>query len=156
MQSSNAIRRAAVGNTVRAASRQVWLAGLGAAAVTRDWAGKEAGAVFRTLVREGTVVESRAMRLVGDRLDTSVTRAGALLRQARSGLEHAVKGYAGSAVALVERTLPRGLPKVALPRTDAATTGVAKRAKASKTQRATRGKRVKQLARRSATRATKR
>ena len=53
-----------VGDTVFAASRQVWLAGLGAAVVTRDWAEKEAAGVFRTLVTEGAAVESRAIRLV--------------------------------------------------------------------------------------------
>ena len=37
-----------------AASRQVWLAGLGAAVVTRDWAERSAAPVFRTLVKEGT------------------------------------------------------------------------------------------------------
>ena len=44
-----------------AASRQVWLASLGAAVVTRDWAQREAGSVFRTLVKEGTAVESKAI-----------------------------------------------------------------------------------------------
>ena len=38
-----------VGDTVLAASRQVWLASLGAAVVTREWAQSEAGNVFRTL-----------------------------------------------------------------------------------------------------------
>ena len=67
-----------------AASRQVWLAGLGAAVVTRDWAEREAGRVFRTLVKEGTVVESRAIRLVGDRVETSLTRANAMWQQTRA------------------------------------------------------------------------
>jgi hypothetical protein len=99
--------RPALGDTVRTASRQMWLAGLGAVVVTREWAGKEAGNAFRALVREGTAVESRAMRFVGDRLDTSVARADALWRQARGTVEGAVKSYAGSAVTLVRRTLPR-------------------------------------------------
>ena len=55
-----------------AASRQVWLASLGAAVVTRDWVQNEAGTVFKTLVKEGTAVESRAIRLVGDQLEASV------------------------------------------------------------------------------------
>ncbi len=53
------------------ASRQMWLASLGAAVVTRDWVQSEAGDVFKTLVKEGTVVESRAIRFVGDRIETS-------------------------------------------------------------------------------------
>ena len=57
-----------VGDTVFAASRHVWLAGLGAAVVTRDWAEKEGAGVFRTLVKEGAAIESRAIRLVGDQV----------------------------------------------------------------------------------------
>ena len=115
MQASNAIRPAIVGDKMLAASRQVWLAGLGAAVVTRDWAGKEAGQVFRTLVREGTAVESRAIRFVGNRVETSVTRANAILRQARNSLQVVVKDYAGSALTLVRESLPRTLPRIELP-----------------------------------------
>jgi hypothetical protein len=43
-------------NPVVNAYRKVWLAGLGAAVVTRDWAQAEAPAVFRNLVKEGTLV----------------------------------------------------------------------------------------------------
>jgi hypothetical protein len=57
------------------ASRQMWLAGLGAAVVTRDWVQSEAGGVFKALVKEGTVVESRAIRFVGDRIETSGLRS---------------------------------------------------------------------------------
>ena len=35
----------------------MWLASLGAAVVTRDWVQSEAGGVFKTLVKEGTVIE---------------------------------------------------------------------------------------------------
>src|SRR6185369_15211183 len=54
------------------ASRQVWLASLGAAVVTREWAEREAGNVIRTLIKEGTAVESRAFRLVGDQRQRAV------------------------------------------------------------------------------------
>ena len=57
------------------APRQVWLASLGAAVVTRDWAQNEASTVFRTLVKEGTLVESRTIRIVGDRIESSVAVA---------------------------------------------------------------------------------
>src|SRR5689334_7134604 len=99
--------RPAFGDTVRAASRQMWLAGLGAVVVTREWAGKEAGNAFRALVREGTAVESRAMRVVGQRIDTSVARADALWRQARGTVEGATRTYADTVVTLVRRALPR-------------------------------------------------
>ena len=66
-----------------AASRQMWLASLGAAVVTRDWVQNEAGTVLKTLVKEGTAVESRAIRFVGDRLEGSVERANTLWRRTR-------------------------------------------------------------------------
>lgn len=104
-------RAALVGDTVIAASRQVWLAGLGAAVVTRDWAEKEAGTVFRNLVREGTAVESRAFRLVGDRLETSFTQANTLWKRARRTVGSTVQAYADTAANLVRETLPPSLPK---------------------------------------------
>ena len=99
-------RAASVGDVFFTASRQVWLAGLGAAVVTRDWAEKEAGSVFRNLVREGTVVESRAFRFVGDRLDTSFTQANTLWKRARRTVTTTVKSYADTAATLVRETLP--------------------------------------------------
>jgi hypothetical protein len=65
-----------------AASRQVWLAGLGAAAVTRNWAREEAGDTFRTLVKQGSVVEKHAIRVLGERIETSVVTASSLWKQA--------------------------------------------------------------------------
>jgi hypothetical protein len=103
-------RATGVGDRVFAASRQLWLASLGAAVVTRDWAEKEAGPLFRNLVKEGTVVESRAVRVVGDRIEGSFARANSVWRQTRSTVTSTVKAYADSAVALV-RELPRSLPK---------------------------------------------
>ena len=104
-----------VGNSVYAASRQVWLAGLGAAVVTRDWAEREAGNVFRTLIKEGTAVESRAFRLVGDQVESSLTRANMLWTKTRSTVETTVRAYADTAVTIVRKSLPKALPKVELP-----------------------------------------
>ena len=109
MQSSPAFRTAAVGDKVLNAYRQVWLAGLGAAAVTRGWAGKEAGTAFRTLVREGTAVESRARRYVDTRLGPTVVQANSLLREARRTMTR----YADTAVTLV-REMPVTLPRIEL------------------------------------------
>jgi len=67
-----------------AASRQVWLAGLGAAALTRDWARHEAGKTFRTLVKEGSVVEKQAIRMLSDRVETSIANATSLWKQTRA------------------------------------------------------------------------
>jgi hypothetical protein len=101
MRSSIAVRPA----TVLAAPRQLWLATLGAAAVTREWAEKEAGGVFRTLIREGAVVESDAIRYVGRQVRTSIRRADALARDARDGVSASVHSLASMAAA-VRRKLP--------------------------------------------------
>jgi Poly(hydroxyalcanoate) granule associated protein (phasin) len=101
-----------VGDTVFAASRQVWLAGLGAAVVTRDWAEKEAAGVFRTLVKEGAAVESRAVRLVGSQVESSVTKAGIVWKNTRMTVENAVRVYADTAVGIVRQSLPALLTAV--------------------------------------------
>jgi|APDOM4702015023_1054809.scaffolds.fasta_scaffold155238_1 hypothetical protein len=98
-----------------AASRQVWLASLGAAVVTRDWVQNEAGTVLKTLVKEGTAVESRAIRFVGDQLEGSVERANTLWRRTRHTVETTVRAYADTAVTIVRETLPISLPKIDLP-----------------------------------------
>jgi Poly(hydroxyalcanoate) granule associated protein (phasin) len=98
-----------VGDTVFAASRQMWLAGLGAAVVTRDWAEKEASGVFRTLVKEGTAVESRAIRIVGDQVESSVTKANVVLKRTRTAIGNVVRVYTNTAAGIVQ-SLPRLLP----------------------------------------------
>jgi hypothetical protein len=105
-------QRISTADAVVNASRQVWLAGLGAAVVTREWANKEAATVFRTLVREGTAVESRAMRIVGDRLESSIVQANALWKLARRGVTTTVRAAADTAATLVRDTLPVSLPGV--------------------------------------------
>ena len=104
-----------VGDAVINASRQVWLASLGAAVVSREWAQTEASNVFRTLVKEGTAVESRTIRLVGDRLEGSFAMANTFWKQARTTVQATVKQAADTAVTLVQNTLPKSLPKVTLP-----------------------------------------
>ena len=95
------------GENVLAASRQMWLATLGAASVTREWAGTEAGPVFRTLVAEGASVESKLVRRVGRRLEENARRASTLLRHARRGLESSAQTVANAAASLARRTMPR-------------------------------------------------
>jgi hypothetical protein len=97
------------------ASRQMWLASLGAAVVTRDWVQTEAGDVFKTLVKEGTVVESRAIRFVGDRIETSVSMANTVWKETRRTVESTVKQAAETAVSFAQQVLPRSLPKFELP-----------------------------------------
>jgi hypothetical protein len=126
LQTINA-RAVSAGDVLMSASRQLWLASLGAAAVTREWAEKEAGGVFRTLVREGTAVESRAFRFVGNRLDTSYDRASRLWKRARSTVATTVRTYADSAATLVRDRLP-----VQLAKADTPARSVAKTKRASK------------------------
>jgi hypothetical protein len=113
------------GEEALAASRQVWLASLGAAAVTRDWMQTEAAKTFKTLVKEGTVVESRAVTFVGDQIEGSMIRANRLWKQTRSTVESTVKQAADAAVTLASNALPKSLPKIELP-------GIAKPSKAKK------------------------
>lgn len=147
MRTMTQSRTIPVGDAVLAASRQVWLASLGAAVVTRDWAQSEAGNVFRTLVKEGTAVESKAIHMVGDGLEVSITRANAVWKQARTTMQSTVKHAATTAVTLVQNKLPRALPKVTLPAMlQTAMTGRAKPAvkkPAAKSKRATRTRATK-------------
>ncbi len=115
MRTTIQFRTNPVGDAVFNASRQVWLASLGAAAMTRDWAQSEAGNVFRTLVKEGTNVESRTIRVFGDRIEASFTQANNLWKQTRSTVQSTVKHAASTAVTLVQNNLPKSLPKVTLP-----------------------------------------
>lgn len=112
MLSNMKYRPNALSGAALALSRQVWLAGLGAAAVGRDWMQSEAAGTFRTLVREGTVVESRAIRFIGDQVESSMLRANTLWRETRASLRHNVRQAADSAVLLVTQTLPRSLPAI--------------------------------------------
>ena len=130
------------------ASRQMWLASLGAAVVTRDWVQTEAGGVFKTLVKEGTVVESRAIRFVGDRIENSVSLANSIWKETRKNVESTVKQAADAAVTLaqqVQQALPRSLPVFELPgvpKTRKAKT-VRRAAKVAKKPARTAGKRAK-------------
>ena len=144
MRTMTQTRSTPVGDAVLAASRQVWLASLGAAVVTRDWAQSEAGNVFRTLVKEGTNVESKAIRMVGDGLEVSITRANAVWKQARTTVQSTVKQAAETAVTLVQNNMPKSLPKVTLP--SMLTTSPAKRV--TKSRAAKTVKRVKRATKR--------
>jgi hypothetical protein len=97
------------------ASRQVWLASLGAAVVTRDWVQTEAGDMFKSLVKEGTVVESQAVRFVGNRLETSFSAANSVWKETRRTVESTVKQAADATVSFAQQVLPRSLPAFELP-----------------------------------------
>ena len=92
--------------TMLAAPRHLWLATLGAAAVARHWAERDAAAMFRSLVKEGSVVESRALNQVSDRIGTSVRRANVLARKTRNGVTSSVRSIARVASTFVRTKLP--------------------------------------------------
>lgn len=114
------------------ASRQVWLASLGAAVVTRDWVQSEAGSKFKALVRQGSVVESQAVRFVGDRLETSISMANTVWKETRRTVESTVKQAADAAVSLAQQVLPRSLPAFELPLMPKPRKTVARKAKPAK------------------------
>jgi hypothetical protein len=103
------------------ASRQAWLAGLGAASISREWARHEAGNTFRALVRQGSAVEKSAIRVIGDRVESSIATATSLLRVARTTANR----LAETAVA--------ALPSVRIP-AFGATAAAPKRRKTAKTR----------------------
>ena len=90
-------------DTAFAASRQVWLAGLGAAGVAREWAREDAGNVFRALVREGSTVERRMASVIGKQIDMSISVATSALTKARETALTAVNGVVDTAFASLPR-----------------------------------------------------
>ncbi|TMH23524.1 MAG: hypothetical protein E6H64_03030 [Betaproteobacteria bacterium] len=88
-----------VADAALAASRQVWLASLGAAVVTREWARKDAGHMFRALVKEGSTVESQAIRVLGRRIESSIALATTTWSRARDTARTTVGGLVETAAA---------------------------------------------------------
>jgi hypothetical protein len=121
-----------------AAPRHLWLATLGAAAVTREWAERDAAAMFRSLVKEGTVVESRAINLVSRGIGTSMKRANALARDARSGVKSSVESLANAASTFVRTKVPTVRAKLELESTGAKRKSPTKTTKTTATGRRTR------------------
>ena len=115
LKSSSHLQPNRLGGATIAASRQVWLASLGAAVVTREWVQTEAGDMFKSLVKEGTVVESQAVRFVGNRLETSFSAANSVWKETRRTVESTVKQAADAAVSFAQQVLPRSLPAFELP-----------------------------------------
>ena len=89
-----------------AVSRQVWLAGLGAAVMTRDWARNDVGHVFRNLVKEGSTVEAKAARVVGRRIESSIALATTAWNRARDTARSTVSSLVESAVAALPAAKP--------------------------------------------------
>jgi hypothetical protein len=129
MNNTNASRLA---ETALAASRQVWLAGLGAAAVTRHWAQNEAGNTLRALIKEGSAVETQAIRVLGSGVETSLATASSIWTRTREQVRATVTALADTAVA--------ALPKLKAPGHVTRKASVAKPRKAAKARASKRAK----------------
>ena len=127
-----------VADAALAASRQVWLAGLGAATVSRQWARNDAGHVFRTLVKEGSAMETRALRVIGKQIDSSLAVATSTWNKARHTALTTVNGLVDTAAAALPRLKA---PVVALRKVAVKPGKTASRAKPRKVRRAKRSAR---------------
>jgi Tfp pilus assembly protein PilN len=98
-QTMNDMNASRLADAAFAASRQVWLAGLGAAAVARHWAKNDAGDTLRTLVKEGSVVETQAIRVLGSGVETSLATASSIWHRTREQVRATVTALADTAFA---------------------------------------------------------
>jgi poly(hydroxyalkanoate) granule-associated protein len=133
-QTAQNLNAGRVAGAALAASRQVWLAGLGAATVTRDWARNDASHVFRALVKEGASVESQARRVISKQLDVSIAAATKVLSKVRTTALTTVNGLVDTAVG--------ALPKTRTQPVKARAAATAKSAKSRIVRKPRRGKRA--------------
>jgi len=131
-QTMNDMNASRLADAAFAASRQVWLAGLGAAAVTRQWARNDAGNTLRALVKEGSAVETQAIRVLGNGVETSLATASSIWNRTRDQVRATVTALADTAVA--------ALPKMKVPVKATRKAPVAKTRKAAKSPASRRAK----------------
>ena len=127
-----------VAEAALAASRQVWLAGLGAAVVTREWARNDAGHMFHALVKEGSTVESRAIRVIGRRIESSVALATTAWNRARDTARTTVDGLVETATA--------ALPAFKAPAAKRVRKTMAKKSRSAKSRVSRKSRRAKRTA----------
>jgi hypothetical protein len=137
-QMMNGMNASRLADAAVAASRQVWLAGLGAAAVTRQWAKNDAGTTLRALIREGSAVETQAIRVLGSGFETSLAAASSIWNRTREQVGATVTALAATAIAAI--------PKAKAPVKAARKVTVASRRKAAKSPAVKRAKRLSRKA----------
>jgi Poly(hydroxyalcanoate) granule associated protein (phasin) len=133
-QTMNEMNAGRLADAAFAASRQVWLAGLGAAAVTRHWARNDAGKTLRALVKQGSAVETQAIRVLGNGVETSLATASSIWNRTREQVRSTVTAFADTAAAALPQL--KGSAKVSR------RTPVAKPRKVAKARVSTRAKHV--------------
>jgi len=126
-----------VADAALVASRQVWLAGLGAAVVTREWARKDAGHMFRALVKEGSAVESRAVRVLGRKIESSIALATTTWNRARDTARTTVGGLVETAAAALPAFKAPAAKRV---------TKMTKKSRSAKARGSRKGRRAKRTA----------
>jgi hypothetical protein len=132
----NMVVASALAESALFASRQAWLAGLGAASISREWARHEAGNTFRALVRKGSAVEKNAIHVIGGRVDSSVATAASLWRVARATALATANRLAETASStLPSIRIPAFAATVAAPKPRKHATTRAVKARASRTTR---------------------
>src|SRR5712675_3181138 len=102
-QTMNDMNASRLADAAFAASRQVWLAGLGAAAMTRQWARNDAGSTLRALIKEGSAVETQAIRVLGSGVETSLATASSVWNRTRDQVRATVTALADTAVAALPK-----------------------------------------------------
>ncbi|MFI4903737.1 MAG: hypothetical protein ACHP91_10005 [Burkholderiales bacterium] len=144
------VRAQSPGEAVFAAYRKAWLAGLGAAAMTREWLDSGAAPMLRALVREGTLIEAKAMRAAGSRVESSYALA--------EGAWQVARRQAGAMIREARIALPGMLATLPLRATmaRAAKPYLAQGAKPTRARKAARKTAAKRITRKSAPRARKR
>ena len=128
-----------------AAPRQVWLAGLGAAVMTRDWARNDARPMFRALIKEGSSVESRVIRGIGHGVESSISLAASAWKRARQSARSTVNAIVETAAAKLPafKVTVAAKPAVA---PKAVRKTAAKKARATKARSSRTGRRAKRVA----------
>ena len=111
--------------------------------------------MLHTLVKQGTAVESRAIRLLGKRVETSLTQANTMWRSTRRTVEATVKQAAATMVDYAQQVLPTSLPKIELPRVFAPAAKVRMPAKRTRKTAKARGARGAKKTRRMTKRVTR-
>ena len=127
-----------IADAALAASRQVWLAGLGAAVVTREWVRKDAGHMFRALIKEGSTVESQAIRVLGRSIESSIALATTTWHRARDTARTTVGGLVESAAA--------ALPAVKAPAAKRSSNKTARKSSSTEARVSRKGRRAKRAA----------
>jgi hypothetical protein len=149
-------RASSPGEFVFAAYRQAWLAGLGAAAVTRDWLDTGASRMLRSLVKEGSLVEAKAMRTVEARVESSYAIADAAWRRAQHTASATLReARAALPAAFARLPLPARVAAIAQPIVDKVAPAAKRAARPARTKAAKRHAAARRPAQKAARRTRK-